>query len=283
MTVPRWRGPGPRLAFALSAGGYAFTAVILFWGVTSGHFPIPGGDAYVWDRAGDEVRAGASPYYLTPSAILAGTFFYAPPWAVTFAAISWLPLPIVAWGIIALEFGGLYYIAGSWLRVGYCLWFPVVAFELASGQFNLVIAATIAAALRGDPRWAPLAALQKLSPILAVSRRQWRTATIVLALAVLVTVPWLGLWIDWVRLLIDGSGYSVGPQIPIPLLVRLGLAVAAFVGLRGRPVARGLAAIIATPALYWVSLVLVLALIPARRSATSLVGIAVGQPATVRG
>lgn len=150
--------------------GYALTAVILEWGFSSGKFTIPGGDALIWDRVGDEVRAGISPYYYDAQA----SFYYAPPWAVLFAALSWLPVQVTALMMIAAEVAALRYIAGSWLRVGWCLCLPLVAFELPSSQLNLLMAAAIAAALRADPRAAVVMTAAKLSPILAIDPRQWR-------------------------------------------------------------------------------------------------------------
>ena len=115
------------LRFGAAALGYALTAGILFWGFTSGRFSIPGGDSLIWDRVGDEVRSGLSPYYVVQGS---GGFYYAPPWAILFAAVSWLPAQITAALMITVEVAALRYIAGSWLRVGWCLCLPLVAFEL---------------------------------------------------------------------------------------------------------------------------------------------------------
>lgn len=172
MRSARWSGP---VASALAIGGYLVAAVILSWGFTSGKFAIPGNDALIWDRVGDEVRSGISPYYSVEGP---GGFYYAPPWALFFAAISWLPAQVTALVMIALEIGALRYVAGSWRRVGYCLWLPLVAFELPSSQTNLLVAAAIAAALRGDSRAAVVMALAKLSPALAIDTRDWRRVAV---------------------------------------------------------------------------------------------------------
>ncbi len=266
---PRFR-IGPRTRFAISAVGYALTAVILWWGFTSGHLAIPGGDAYIWDRAGDQIRAGVSPYHPNADGSTNGLFFFGPPWALAFAATSWMPLGALAIGIIGLEVAALRYVAGNWLRVGYCLWLPLVAFELPSSQFNLVIAAAIAAALRGDARWAPLAALLKISPILAVARHQWPTAAVVIALSIAITLPWLTLWADWVRLLVSTFGREVGPEVPIPFVLRLAIAGAVLLFVR-RPTSRGVAAVLAIAAFHWITIVLFLGLIPSanRKAPTS--------------
>src|SRR3990172_4924902 len=138
-----------RVRLVLSAGGYVVTLIILVWGFSSGQFTLPSWDALVWDRAGDEVRAGVSPYYPVAGS---GGFYYAPPWAVLFALVSWLPVQVTAFCIAAAEVAAMRYMAGSWTRVGYMCWLPYVAFELTSGGWNLVYAAAIASAVRGDPR-----------------------------------------------------------------------------------------------------------------------------------
>lgn len=259
-SYPRdWRTLG---RLALSLGGYALTAGILVWGFSTNRFGIPGGDALIWDRVGDAMRAGTDIYLRTPT--LSDTFWYAPPWAVAFAAVSWLPVQVMASGIIVLEVLSLRYIAGSWQRVGYFCWLPLVAFELPSSQFNLIMAAAIAAAIRGEPRGAVVMAAAKLSPILAVDPRQWRLVVPVAVVLVAVTLPWLHLWPAWVAHLASSYGADLAPAatIDVPFLPRL--AVAGVLLLVRRPWARGLAAIVATPSIYWVSLVMLVALVPLR-------------------
>jgi len=245
------------LAPLLSLGGYALTLGILAWGFSTGAFHIPGGDALIWDRVGDALRSGAEVYVRTPT--LSDTFWYSPPWAVLFAVVSWLPVQVTALAIIVCEVASLRYIAGSWLRVGYLCWFPLVAFELPSSQFNLIMAAAIAAALRGDPRLAVVMGTAKLGPILAI-RDGWRRAVPVGLLLCVVTIPWLGLWPAWVGHLMSSYGANLAPgaTILIPFAPRLMVALALV--LYGRPWARGLAAMVAVPSLYWVSAVMLLGL-----------------------
>jgi hypothetical protein len=258
--------PGPRLralrllGFGLSVTGYLVTGGILWWGFTTGAFPIPGGDAMIWDRVGDEMRVGISPYYPVSGT---GGFYYTPPWAVAFAAVSWLPPVVPAVALIAIECAALWYVAGSWLRLGWCLLLPFVAFELPSSQLNLIIAGAISAAIRGDPRAAVIAASAKISPILAINPLDWRRTTVIGFVLVAMTLPWPGLWLDWFRQVTNVAGPIAGAQIPIPLIPRL--IVAAFLLLIRRPWVRGLAAIVAIPAPYWVSSVMLLGLLPPLR------------------
>ena len=86
---------------------------------------IPGGDIQnTYMAAGVAMRDGISPYYLAGNPV---PYFYAPPWAVLFAALSYLP-PAAAYALVVSgEIGALRYMAGDWRRVCYLLWFPLLA------------------------------------------------------------------------------------------------------------------------------------------------------------
>jgi hypothetical protein len=241
-----------RLQIAAAAGGVAVTAIQLAVGYQIRQFVLPGGEVLVYTAAGDALRAGADVYAGAPGT---ETFYYAPTWAVFFAATSWLganAVQVAMWIVDALC---LRYIAGSWLRVGYLGWMPLMAFELASGQTNLVVATGIVAAIRGDTGLTVPGVLAKLSPILAV--RKPRAFLVGAAIAVLVTLPWLWLWLAWAIKLTAASGLHVGNPIPIPLPARL-VAAALLLALR-RPWATALAATVAIPAFHWASLVVLVA------------------------
>jgi len=241
-----------RLQIAAAAGGLAFTAIQIVVGYQIGQFVLPGGEVLVYTAAGNALRAGADVYAGAPGT---ETFYYAPTWAVFFAATSWLGANAVQVAMWIADALCLRYIAGSWLRVGYLGWMPLMAFELASGQTNLVVAAAIVAAIRGDTGLAVPGVLAKLSPILAV--RKPRAFLVGCGIALLVTLPWLGLWLTWAIKLTAVSGLHVGNPIPIPLPVRL-VAAAGLLLLR-RPWATALAATVAIPAFHWASLVVLVA------------------------
>lgn len=250
------RALGERLFLALAVGGWAFLAVEIITGMNLGIFPIPAGDELIWDRVGDALRAGAPIY--DPSIPNGEAFWYAPPLAFVFAAFSWLPADLVHWLFVAVRIASLRVIAGSWLGAGIACWFPLVAFDVAGGNFNLPVAAAIVAAVRGDPRWAVWAGLAKFGPFLAIHRRAWRRALATLAIAVVITVPWLHLWGQWVQELLANVGTQLGPQLPIGLGIRLPAALILLLVVRTRW-SRALAATIAIPAFYWGSLVILLA------------------------
>src|SRR5262249_7585405 len=147
-----------------SLTGYAITAFVV-WFLLTRYPGWAGRDVDLWLRVGASVRAGVSPYGAGP---LESAFYYAPPWAVLFGALTWIGKPLLWAGIGLLEVLSLRYIAGSWLRVGYFGLCFLTGAEIVSGAFNLVIAAGLVAAMRGDSRLAALTALAKLSPAFAI-------------------------------------------------------------------------------------------------------------------
>lgn len=234
------------LRVAASLTGYAISGMAI-WFVLA-HPGWAGRDVDVWLRVGNDVRAGVSPYYPVTAA---DTFYYAPPWALIFGALTWFGKPLTWLLIFGLELASLRYIAGSWLRVGYFGLVFLTGAELASGAMNLIVAAGLLAAARGDARLAAFMALAKLSPAFAI--REWRGPALVLLGALIVTLPWLGWWGDWIRQLIWASGQSVGYSIPLPLRVVAGLGIVSLWRSRRAGI---LAAAIAIPGLYPISIVL---------------------------
>jgi hypothetical protein len=239
------------LTTAAAIGGYACCVVFLIVGFSSPQWPFPGGDvADFYAPAGDALRLGGNVYF--PG------FLYGPPWVVAFAAVSWLGPGAIHAIILVLDAIALWTIAwGNWRRLGYILWFPLIPFEIAAGQLNLLIAAAIVAAQYGIV-W-PLAAmsLAKVWPAVALPLRHWRRFLVALVLFSLVSLPWLPLWPQWVAALIDTSGHPFGPVIPIPWIARAGVSVVLL--LLRRPWARALAAAIFSPGLYWGQLVVLVA------------------------
>jgi hypothetical protein len=253
--------PGEPVRTGLSILGYLITAgVIALIALASTGF---GHDVAIWDRVGDQVRAGVSPYGLQydPNEV----FLYTPVWAVIFAAVSWLPPAVLTIGLIVLEVAAWRVCAGSWRRVGYLGLFPIFGFDIAVGQINLLIAAAVALALRGDGRLAVIAAFAKISPALAI--REWRRPLIVAAICLLVTLPVLSLWRDWIDQLVAATQIV---DAPVPYWVRL--AVAGGLLMTRRTWARGLAVIVAIPNPTANVYVLLAALMPAMVRTSTRVG-----------
>lgn len=239
----------PRLPLALSLGGYAFAALLL--AVAAPILGWTGDVGRLWDPVGDAFRAGQPVYVARDYA----PFLYAPPWAVVFGLTSLLPVGLQVALVWALNIAGLRYMAGSWQRVGYVLWFPLVAFSLLGATFNLAMAAVIVAAVRGSTAFPVLFAFAKASPILAVDPRKWRGVLVSAVVLVAITLPWLSLWPQWIAQLVGNHADVIA--IGVPLAVRLPIAVALL--LLRRPWARALAAVVAIPAFYPESFVVLLA------------------------
>jgi hypothetical protein len=248
--TPRYR----LLTFTIAIGGLAWFAIQAI--ALNQRWSIPGGDiSDVYLAAGHAIRDGISPYYLPGNPT---PFFYAPPWAVFFAAISFLDPRVVYVLVVGAEVAALRYMAGSWRGFCYLLWFPFLPFELLGGAINLIVAAAIVAAVRGHAWLAIAGTLAKVTPILAADPRRWRRYVPPLLIALLVTVPWPWLWGAWLDALTAAlTGPPLGPLVPVPFAVRLpvGLVLVA----TGRPWARALGAAIAIPAFYFISVVLLIA------------------------
>ena len=236
---------------ALSLTGYAVAAAMLAVGFGGGQWPFPGGDVVdFYAPAGDALRLGGHVY-------LPG-FLYGPPWAVAFGALSWLGPAAIQAVVLVLDIVALWVISGRNLRrLGLLLWFPLIPFEIAAGQLNLLIAAAIVAAQRGTA-W-PLAAmtLAKVWPVVALPLHSWRQFAVALVAFALISLPWLGLWPEWVSTLIGQSSHPLGPLVPVPFIVRAPIALG-LLALR-RPWARALAAATVSPGLYWGQLVVLVA------------------------
>jgi hypothetical protein len=253
MTLLDPHRPVEFLKTVLGALGYAIAIVALVTGFSNGQWPFPGGDVVdFYAPAGQALREGGSVYF--PG------FLYGPPWAVAFAGLSWLGPAAIHAVVLALDAVALWVIADrDFRRLGFILWFPLVWFELAAGQLNLLIAAAIVLAQRGV-MW-PLAAmsLAKVWPAVAIriDRRDLRGFVIWLVTFSLVSLPWLFLWPQWIAALIDTSAAPRGPVVPVPFLVRLPFVIL-FAAIQ-RPWSRALAAAISSPGLYWGQLVVLVA------------------------
>jgi hypothetical protein len=241
--------------FALGMGGWAFAVLIWVVGFQEGRFVFPGGEVRVfYESAGQAFRSGADPYAINSD----GTaFFYAPPWAAAFAMLSWAGPAAIHAAILVADLLALRYMARGWVRAGVLCWFLLVPWEMAAGQINLIMAASIVAAVRGTAWPAALTALAKVSPVFAVARRDWRLFAIALAAAAVLSLPRLDLWPLWIERLVWGLSNPLGPLVPVPFVVRLPVAIVLVAW--GRPWSRALGAVLATPGFYWASLVLLVA------------------------
>ncbi len=236
--------------FAAAVIGVAIFLTIFYYRTLSG-WDVGSDLRLIYDRAGDALRDGGVVYGRDP---LWDNFYYAPPVALLLAAVTWLPLPVMHGLIVAADLAAARIITGAWWSALMLGAWPIVALEVGGGNINLLIGAAIVLAVREGPVWPlAIATLAKLSPVLALDPRHWREFAVAFAALLLITLPWAGLWIEWVRLLIDAYGRDIGPMIPVPFPVRLVVACG-LLAIR-RPWSRAAAAVVAIPALYWGSLI----------------------------
>jgi hypothetical protein len=211
-------------------------------------------DAYL--RAGDDLMAG-DPVYIGEIGE-AGVFSYAPPWAVLFGVLAWVPDPAMHVGLFALNMLAVRYVAGSWLWSGLVFLYPVSVMVMLSGNIEFLIAAAIVLAARGHAGPLALTAMAKIAPALAIPRNGWREAALFVGVAVIVTLPWLELWVDWIDYLLRQPS-SIAIHIGPPWYLRLPFALALlFVR---RPWASAVAVVVAMPSLWWGTLVILIAAI----------------------
>ncbi len=222
--------------------------------------PLPefvvGVDLAAYLRAGDDLVAGRPVY--EGSIGTYGAFSYAPPWAVLFGALAWVPDVAMLALMVTLGLLALRYVAGSWLWVGLAFWYPVTVMVMLAGNIELLIAAALVLAARGHAGPLAFTALAKVAPGLGIPPRGWREAAVVLAVALLVTLPWLHLWPEWVDYVLrqpTAIDISIGPpwfwRLPVALLL---------LALR-RPWASALAVIVAMPSLWLGTLVILVAVV----------------------
>jgi hypothetical protein len=276
---------GRRLLIAarvLAIAGWAFGLIVLSYLYGREGLGV-GVDLSAYLRAGDDVLAGR-PVYVGQIGQL-GAFSYGPPWAVLFAAVTWLPDTAAFVLIMGTSVLAIRYVVGSWLLSGLVFLYPVSVMVIWAGNIEFLIAAAIVLAARGHAGPLAFTALAKISPILAVPRDGWKEAAAVLATAALVTLPWWHLWPEWIEYLLR-QPTTITIHIGPPWYVRLPFALALL--LLRRPWAAAAAVIVAMPSLWLGTLVIIIAVVrlwvDGRRAggAVAISG-ATGQPAVQEG
>jgi hypothetical protein len=242
------------LATGLSIGGY-LAALAMYLLIKNGDPFATSTDLLAYLRAGSDLLAGREVYVGQIGDALA--FAYAPTWAVAFAAISWLPPTFVQLAMVGLDLGAIRYVTGSWRVTGYVLWVPLVVFVISAGNVDLLIAAAIVMAWRKTGAPLALFGLAKIAPFLGLPIPWRKDVILTLIIAVLITVPWLGLWTDWFDYLLR-QPTSISISLPLgPWWLRLPFALALLIPRRSYT--SGLAVVVAMPSLYLSTLTILIA------------------------
>jgi hypothetical protein len=211
-----------------------FVAVWAMW-IMSDPPNVWGGDLLVYTDATERWLSGGS-YYLDrqlhgPYQIVHGDVLYPPTLIPLFLPFLWLPA--VLWWVIPLGTVAVVVAwhrphALAWAGIAACVWFPVTGTKLVYGNPSMWVAAAIA--LGTVWRWP--AALVLLKPTLApfaligIHRRSW---WVTVAAMVAVSLLFLPLWSDAVRVLVDsrnprGLLYSLAevPMVAVPVVAWVG-------------------------------------------------------------
>lgn len=227
----------PRIAIALSLA--AFALPLAFAAITPDALEQPFGvDFALYREVASRWLAGGpyfEPYQLAgPYEIRAGDVLYPPiglwlfvPFAVLPAAAAWflwwaIPIGVTAWAVVRHrpqpEF---------WPLIALCIAWPTTPLKSWTG--NPVIWCVAALALGTVYRWPSVFVLLKpsLAPfaLFGANRRSWWIA---LAVLVAMSIPFWGLWADWVASLSNSRGggllYSTleVPMLLIPFVAWLG-------------------------------------------------------------
>jgi hypothetical protein len=244
-----------RTAWALpfvALAGVAVGAGLVLKAYSLGAWPLH--DTADYWLAGRHVLEGAPVYRIDHDGFL--NFIYGPPWAILWAPISLLPLPLVCVLLIVAQVVAFRYIAGSWVAVGLLCWLPAVSGEFTTGNVDFLMGAAILAAVRGRTWPVVLFAFAKIAPafvLLRASRRGWIEAIATGFVLVALTLPWIGFWPQWLAVMLANPA---GAESVIPVLVRVPLALV--LGGIPRPWALAAATGLLTPSFHahtWVVLI----------------------------
>jgi hypothetical protein len=183
-------------------------------------------------------------------------------------ALPWQAFMAVWTGLLI---GAVRFLTGPRLLAAGLL-FPFTAMEVAGGNVSLLLAVAIVVGFRWPAAWS-LVLLTKITPgtglLWFAVRREWRSlfiaigATALIAAVSAVFMP--AAWRQWLDVIVANAGKGgTWAAVPVPLLVRLPLAVALVVwGARtDRRWTVPVAAMLALPALWYGGLSMLLAVIP---------------------
>ena len=213
-----------------------------------------------------------------------GAYVYSPAFLQLIAPLKALPWVAFLGVWTAMLIVAVRYLTGPRL---FAIGVLLASAEMAGGNISLLLATAIVVGFRWPGAWA-LILLTKVTPGIGLLwfavRREWRNLGIALgATAAIIAISAAimpGAWLDWLRVLSSIAGRDpTWAAVPIPLMVRLPVAVAVVVwGARtDRRWTVPVACMLALPALWYGGLTMLLAVIILRQPDQTL-----GQPDPAR-
>lgn len=176
-----------------------------------------------------------------------GAYVYSPAFAHAISPLTALPWEAFWLSWLGIQLVALLLIAGpAWAGLILLLPWPsidgypnAVVATIYNGNPQLLLALGIVAGLRWPGAWA-VPILTKVSPGIGLAwfagRAEWRRLAIALGWTVAIVAGSAlvapGLWVEWIGLLADSAGANTlvkEPILPLPLLVRLPIALALIV------------------------------------------------------
>jgi Glycosyltransferase family 87 len=198
-------------------------------------------------------------------------YVYSPAFLQLVSPLTALPWQAFMAAWTGLLIGAVRFLTGPRLLAAGLL-FPFTAMEVAGGNVSLLLAVAIVVGFRWPAAWS-LVLLTKITPGIGLLwfavRREWRSlfvalaATAVIAAVSAIVMP--AAWRQWLDVIFANAGKGgTWASVPVPLLIRLPLAVALVVwGARtDRRWTIPVASMLALPALWYGGLSMLLAVIP---------------------
>ena len=215
---------------------------------------------------------GLDAMYANPQWTTTGAYVYSPAFLQLIAPLKVLPWVAFLGVWTAILMVAVRFLTGPRL---FAIGILLATAELAGGNISLLLAAAIVVGFRWPAAWA-LILLTKVSPGIGLLwfavRREWRNLGIALgATAAVIAISAIimpGAWLQWLNVLSSIAGRDpTWAAVPIPLMVRLPVAVAVVVwGARtDRRWTVPVACMLALPALWYGGLTMLLAVIVLRQ------------------
>jgi Glycosyltransferase family 87 len=260
-----WRRPVVQRAVhdGLTLVGLAVLVLLVIWS--------PGSDAHAyWNFTPAQPYSGLEGD--------SGVFMYSPVAALASLPFHLMPFNVFRLLMIAVDMACLIYLTGSWALAMLAL-YPVTL-DVSAGNIHLLLAVAIVLGFRYPALWAILV-LTKVTPGVGLLwfavRREWRSLAVALgvtgalALGSLIVEP--GWWRTWIATLAASNNCSgtcpVGPVLlPIPVPPRLVAAalIVTWGAWTNRRWTVPVAAMLALPVVWWMSLPMLLAIVPLERT-----------------